>query len=157
MNGVEKIKEALKKVVNGVFIITTKCDDKVNGMTAVWLTTVSFDPPLVCVSIGKDHFTHNLIKKSGVFAVNILREGQVDIGKHFGFTSGKETNKFASIPYTTKTTGSPVLNDVAAYLDCKVTSFVDLGNLTLFIGKVLDAWVDPDAKPLVFNEKDFFG
>ena len=157
MNSVEKIKEALKKVVNGVFVITTRCDDKVNGMTAVWVTTVSFDPPLVCVSIGKEHFTHNLIEKSGVFAVNILREGQVDIGKHFGFASGKETAKFANIPYTIKTTGSPVLNDVAAYLDCKVTSSVDLGNLTLFIGKVLDAWVDADAKPLVFREKDFFG
>jgi flavin reductase (DIM6/NTAB) family NADH-FMN oxidoreductase RutF len=156
MNGAEKIKEALKKVVNGVFVITTKCGDKVNGMTAVWLTTVSFDPPLVCVSIGKEHFTHNLTEKSGVFAVNILKEGQVDIGKHFGFTSGRETDKFANIPYTTKTTGSPILKDVAAYLDCKVTSSVDIGNLTLFIGKVLDAWTDENAQPLVFREKDFF-
>lgn len=153
MNGAEKIEGALKKVVNGVFIITTKCGDKVNGMTAVWVTTVSFNPPLVCLSIGKDHFTHNLIKKSGAFAVNILKEGQVEVGKHFGFTSGKNVDKFASIPYTTKITGSPILKDVAAYLDCKVTSSLNIGNLTIFIGKVLDAWIDENAKPFYLQGK----
>jgi flavin reductase (DIM6/NTAB) family NADH-FMN oxidoreductase RutF len=157
MNSAEKIEKALKRVVNGVFVITTKCGDKVNGMTAVWVTTVSFDPPLICISIGKEHFTHNLIKKSGVFAVNILKEGQIDVRKHFGFTSGKEVDKFASVPYTKKATGSPILKDAAAYLDCKVKFSIDIGNLTLFIGEAIDANVNENVKPLVFKEKDFFG
>jgi flavin reductase (DIM6/NTAB) family NADH-FMN oxidoreductase RutF len=120
------------------------------------VTTVSFDPLLVCVSVGKEHFTHSLVKKSGVFAVNILKEGQVDIGKHFGFIFGKETDKFASISNTTKTTVSPILKDVVAYLDCKVISSIDIGNLTIFVGKVLNACTDKNAQPLVFREKDFF-
>jgi len=81
----KEINETFRKVTNGVFIITTKCGDSVNGMTAAWVTRVSFKPPMVSVSIGKTRFSHNLIKKGSVFAVNILKEGQADIGKHFGF------------------------------------------------------------------------
>lgn len=155
--GKKEINGTFKKITNGVFIITTKCGNKVNGMTAAWVTRVSFTPPMVSVSIGKTRFSHNLIKEGGVFAVNILKEGQVDIGKHFGFQSGRNVDKFANIPFDTKATGSPILKDIAGYLDCKVVSSCDAGDHTIFVGEVLDAWADKDAKPLVYHTKDFFG
>lgn len=152
-----EIDETFRKVSNGVFIITTKCDDRINGMTAAWVTRVSFKPPLVSISIGKARFSHNLIKKGGVFAVNILKEGQIDIGKHFGFQSGREVDKFATIPYYTKATGSPILKDIAGWLDCKVVGSCDAGDHTIFLGEVVDAWVDMDTTPLVYRREDFFG
>ena len=54
--------------------------------------------PMVSVSIGKTRYSHGLIQESGVFAVNILKEGQVDVGKHFGLATGKKLNKFDNIP-----------------------------------------------------------
>jgi len=135
----KEINETFRKVTNGVYIITTKCGDRVNGMTAAWVTRVSFKPPMVSISIGKTRFSHNLIKKGGVFAINILKEGQVDIGKHFGFQSGRKVDKFAAIPYDTKATGSPILKDTAGYLDCRVVSSCHAGDHTIFVGEVIDA------------------
>jgi flavin reductase (DIM6/NTAB) family NADH-FMN oxidoreductase RutF len=153
----KEIDETFRKITNGVYIITTKCGNKVNGMTAAWVTRVSFKPPLVLVSIGKTRFSHELIKKSKVFAVNILKEGQIEIGKHFGFRSGKKVDKFATIPYETKLTGSPILKEIAGYLDCKVISSYEAGDHTIFLGEVIDAWADKKVKSLVYRKEDFFG
>jgi len=125
-------------------------------MTAAWVTRVSFNPPLVMVSIGKTRFSHELIKKSKVFAVNILKEGQIEIGKHFGFKSGKKIDKFATIPFDTKATGSPILKEIAGYLDCKLISYVEAGDHTIFLGEVIDAGADRKALPLIYRKEDFF-
>jgi len=153
----KKINETFRKMTNGVYVITTRYEDKVNGMTAAWVTRVSFSPPLVLVSVGKTRFTHELIKKGKIFAINILKEGQIGIGKHFGFQSGKKVNKFANIPYDTSFTGSPILKEVAGYLDCSLVSSHKAGDHTIFLGEVIEAWVDTKATPLIYRKEDFFG
>jgi len=149
--------DVLRKIQSGLFIVTTKSGDKINGLTVAWLTRASFDPPMVSVSVGKTRYSHGLIKESGVFAVNILSEGQTDIAKHFGFKSGKKVNKFENIVYETRITGSPILKDITGYLDCRVVSSCDAGDHTIFVGEVIDAGIMHDVKPLLYVHEDFFG
>jgi len=151
------IKDALKKLTHGVYVISTKSGDKVNALTATWVAQVSFSPPLVTIAIGKTRYSHNLIKEGGVFAINILGKDGVSTGKHFGLTTGRRTDKFANVSYDTKVTGSPILKDALAYLDCKVVSHHDAGDHTIFIGEILDGAVLKDERPLVYHRKDFFG
>ncbi len=151
-----KLEKVFRKILNGVFIVTTTESNKVNGMTAAWATRVSFNPPMVCISIGKTRYSHELIKKSGVFALNILSEGQIAQGKHFGFKSGRTTDKFKDIEYTTHATGSPVLKDIAGYFDCKVVNSCDAGDHTIFVGEVIEADIYEDKNPLLFRHEDFF-
>lgn len=151
------IKDALKKLTHGVYVISTKCGDKVNAMTAAWVAQASFNPPLVTIAIGKTRYSHDLIKGGGVFAINVLGREGIPAGRHFGLTTGRKTDKFAHVPYDTKVTGCPVLKDAIAYLDCKVISYHDVGDHTLFIGEVMDGAVLKDEVPLVYRRKDFFG
>ena len=148
--------KTFKKVLNGVFVITTKNGDRVNGMTAAWVVRASFKPPLLAVSIGKARYSHELIKESGVFAVNILSDRQIAEGKHFGFKSGRKTDKFSGIEYSTCKTGSPILTGIAGYLDCKVISLCDAGDHTIFVGEVLDAGEYENDGPLLYRHEDFF-
>lgn len=145
-----------RKIHSGLFIVTTKKGDKVNGLTVAWLTRASLEPPMVSVSIGKTRYSHGLIKESGVFAANILKEGQTDIAKHFGLQTGSRVNKFKNIDYETRITGSPILKDTAGYLDCRVVGSCDAGDHTIFIGEVIDAGTSPDAKPLLYVHEDFW-
>lgn len=149
--------KVLRKIQSGLFIITTKSGERVNGMTAAWVIRASIEPPMVSVSIGKTRYSHGLIKESGVFAVNILKDGQIDIGKHFGFQSGRRTNKFEKIEYETRTTGSPILKDIAGYLDCRVVSSCDAGDHTIFVGEVVDAGIEHDVKPMLYIHEEFWG
>jgi len=148
--------KAFRQIFNGVFVITTKKGDKINGMTAVWVARSSFKPPMLSVSIGKPRYSHDMIKESGIFAVNILSEKQIAQGKNFGFKSGRNTDKFKDVEYTTGKTGSPLLKDIAGYFDCKVVNSCDAGDHTIFVGQVLDAEVYENNPPLLFKHDDFF-
>jgi flavin reductase (DIM6/NTAB) family NADH-FMN oxidoreductase RutF len=150
--------EVVSRVItNGVYVITTKTKEKINGMTAAWVSKVSFQPSLLMVSIAPTRYTHGLIKESGYFAVNVLAEGQQDLAKHFGFKSGRKHDKFKDLSYFDAPNGSPVLDQALSYLECKVTDIFTAGDHTLFIGEVLTAKIlREDKKPLIFHHGDYF-
>ena len=152
-----EISHAERKIVHGVYVISTKLNDRVNAMTAAWVARASFDPPLVTVSVGKARFTHDMIRDSGVFAVNVISPEAIDTARHFGLKSGRKTDKFAGIGYHTSVTGSPILKDCIAWMDCAVVSATDAGDHTLFLGEVLSGWVlDEKAPTLIYDRDSFF-
>ena len=148
---------AFTGLVHGVYVITTRLGDRINGMTASWVSQVSLSPLLLMVSIAPSRYSHDLIKESGVFAVNVLASDQVDLGKRFGFQSGRQVDKFAGLEYLTATTGSPVLPQACAFFDLKLVDTFPAGDHTLFVGNVVEGKIlHPEIHPLVFSKKDFF-
>ncbi len=148
---------AFAALVHGVYVVTTRLEDQVNGMTASWASQVSLNPLLVMVSIAPPRYSHNLIKESRIFAVNVLGGDQVELAKRFGYKSGRKVDKFAGLDYRTATTGAPILPQAYAYLDAKLVDTFTAGDHTLFIGEVVDARIlNPEARPLVFRKSDFF-
>lgn len=153
----EEVSRAQKYIAHGVYVISTVYGGKVNALTAAWVARASFVPPLITVSIGKTRFSHDMMRDSGVFAVNILGPEDIETGRHFGLKTGRKTDKFEGLEYELKVTGSPVLKDCIAWLDCKVVSFHDAGDHTLFLGEVLDGGVNrPSAAPLIYDRDSFF-
>ena len=147
-----------KTVPTGVSVITVRSGDKINGMTAAWVTQVSFKPAMIAVSIAPQRYTHGLIKKSGYFCINALSVKSIDVAKHFGFKSGYKTDKFKGMRYTDALKRSPVLESAYAYVECEVVHVYEAGDHTLFIGSVIDsAELREDANPLIFRWNDFFG
>jgi len=148
---------AFAALVHGVYVVTTRLGDKINGMTAAWVSQVSLNPLLVMAAIAPSRYTHDLIKESGVFAVNVLTTDQVDLGKRFGYQSGRKVNKFTGLEWLYRATGSPILPQAYAYLDLRLSSALPAGDHTLFVGEVVEAKIlHPQAKPLVFKKTDFF-
>lgn len=147
---------AFRKFLSGLYVITVRDGDRVNGMTAAWAMRASFKPPLVAVSIGKTRYSHDMIKRAGAFAVNVLAEGQVETGRHFGRSSGRDTDKFEDMDFDTAHTGAPLLKGVAAYLDCTLWGASDAGDHTIFIGEVKAAEVFRGKEPLPYRREDFF-
>ncbi len=152
------MQELLSNVIStGVYIITVRSGERINGMTAAWVTQVSFKPKLVVVSIAPARYTHNLIQESGFFCINTLSKDDIELAKKFGFLSGRNEDKFKDINYTNALKGSPIIEGAIAYVECEVVSSVDAGDHTLFIGQVVDAAIlKEDKEPLIFKWKDFF-
>lgn len=151
-----RIGEALKKIVSGVYIIGAAEGGRINAMTAVWATRLSFKPQLVGVAIGKSRFTHPMIEESGVFSISVLGPGQLHLARHFGFKSGRDTDKFAGISHVTKVTGAPILKEALAYLDCKVVSHHETGDHTFFVGEVLDGAVCRVGEAALYRKEEIF-
>ena len=147
-----------KTVPTGISVVTVRSGDKINGMTAAWVTQVSFKPAMIAVSIAPQRYTHGLIEKSGYFCINALPVESKDLAKHFGFKSGRKTDKFKGMRYTNALKGSPVLESAYAYVECEVVHAYEAGDHTLFIGTIIDsAELKENANPLIFRWNDFFG
>ncbi len=142
---------------HGVYVVTTRAGEKINGMTAAWVSQVSLNPLLVMVSIAPPRYTHTLIEESGIFAINVLSLDQVELAKRFGYKSGRKIDKFAGLEILTAETGAPILPQAYAYLDLKLAHTFTAGDHTLFVGEVVDAKIlHPQGQPLIFKKSDFF-
>jgi len=154
---VTDIEDAFGRLSYGVYVVTARRGEKLNGLTAAWVCRTSQTPPMVMVSVAPSRYTHGLIEESGAFTVNVLAEGQGELGKAFGFTSGADVDKFAEVEYDLSETGCPIISGVSAYLDCRLAGSFETGDHTVFAGEVVDAGIDASKKPLVFDRSYFFG
>ncbi|MGA9755415.1 MAG: flavin reductase family protein [Desulfobaccales bacterium] len=148
---------AFTALVQGVYVVTTHLGEKINGMTAAWVSQVSLNPLLVMVSIAPPRYSHTLIKESGIFAINVLTSEQVDLAKRFGYKSGRKIDKFAGLDWVPASSGAPVLPQAYAYLDLKLVYTYAAGDHTLFVGEAVEAKIlHPQSHPLIFTKSDFF-
>lgn len=141
--------------VRGVVVITTRWGKKHNGMSAAWVSRSSEQPFLAMASVWKENFSNELIKKSRIYAINYLKEGQQNVAVHFGKQSGRDVDKFVHLPYFTDKTGAPILQDCLAYLDCKVIGELDSGDHTIFLGEVLSGKIIGKGRGLEFRRADY--
>ncbi len=147
-----------RAISTGVYVITVRTRDRINGMTAAWVMQLSFNPAMIAVSIAPARYTHDLIKESGYFCVNALPKGTEDVARHFGFKTGRKTDKFKGITYTNALNGSPVLDSAYIYLECKLAHVYEIGDHSLFLGSIVDIGeLKKDAEPLIFRWESFFG
>jgi len=143
-------------ITNGVYVITANWDGRLNGMAAAWVTRISAEPVLVAVAIWHENLTYRYVHESEAFAVNILGEGQQELARWFGRRSGRDVDKFARAPYRLGPTGSPILEEALAYLDCSVIFEMAFGDHTLFVGEVVEEGVQHEGAPLVYRHEDYF-
>lgn len=142
-----------RRLSNGVYVIGVSHGGRSNAFTAAWITQVSFQPLLLPLSINPEHFSHSLLKDSGVFAVNLLRQGQIELVRHFGCQSGRSVDKLAGRRWRPGQLGAPVLLDAAAYLECRVTGTMPAGDHELVLGQVVGGGVlDAAATPMLYSE-----
>ena len=130
--------------------VTSRWRGKTNAQIAVAIGAASIVPemPRVLVQIYKQNYSHELIQRSKAFAVNFLSREQLQYIKDFGLVSGRQVDKLASVPHEFGVSGSPILADCWGYLDCRVVNAMDGGDMTCFLGKVLDGRTLRDAEPL---------
>jgi flavin reductase (DIM6/NTAB) family NADH-FMN oxidoreductase RutF len=148
-------KQVLRQFTYGLFAITCCEGEEVNAFTANWLTQVSFDPPLLAVSVENNSKSLPMIQRSRKFAVNILRTGQRELAGALGKSALKYPEKLASIAYETRGDGYIVLQDALSWVGCVVQQTHLAGDSTLLVAEVVDAGVVAQGQPLTMNEAGF--
>jgi flavin reductase (DIM6/NTAB) family NADH-FMN oxidoreductase RutF/rubredoxin len=144
---------ALQKCSYGMYIVCAAKDGKLNGQIVNTVFQITSEPPTVSVSINKLNLTHEYIQAGKAFTVSILPEEtpMAFIGL-FGFKSGRDTDKFATVKYKMGATGAPILLDNAlGYLECEVVGSMDVGTHTIFIGKIVDTAVLQEGAPMTYE------
>ena len=147
-----EFRAALGAFATGVTVITTHSGDHPYGMTANAFSSLSLDPPLVLVCVKTQAEGSQIIQSNGVFAVNVLGADQEALSRYFSSKDRpRGPDAFKEISHRHASSGSPILEGVAAFLDCRLTACHTAGDHIIFIGEVLALGVDSSVEPLLFH------
>ena len=144
--------KALLQISYGLYVVTAKKEDKINGQIANTVFQITSKPPTLAVSINKENYTHEFIKGGRSLAINMLERdtGMAFIGR-FGFRCGRDIDKFDGVKYHLSPLGNPILEENSiAFVEVRVDKEVDVGTHTIFIGEVIDADIMSDGEPLTY-------
>jgi flavin reductase (DIM6/NTAB) family NADH-FMN oxidoreductase RutF len=149
-------KQALRLFTYGLYAVTCAQGDDINAFTANWLTQVSFEPPLLAVSVENNSKSLPMIQQSGKFAINVLHrgEGQREFAGALGKSALKHPAKMQGVAYELHE-GYVVLQDGLGWVGCAVRQSVPTGDSTLVIAEVVAAGIVAEGQPLTMNEAGF--
>lgn len=138
----------LRNLSYGVYVVSTNAKDKPTGCIANSVMQVTHDT--VAVSINHDNFTNQCIKESKKFAISILG---VDVNDNiipvFGFTSGKDTEKFKNVDIK-EIDGLDIIADSTGYIICELINQMETDTHTIFLGKIIDGDTLKDEIPMTY-------
>ncbi|MDI6861681.1 MAG: flavin reductase family protein [Caldisericia bacterium] len=144
---------ALFKINYGLYIISSKFENKLNGQIANAVMQVTSEPPKIAICLNKNNLTHEFIEKSRIFTISILsKETPLTFIGHFGFKSGRDIDKFKDVNFIIgEKTGAPIVKDyTVAFIECKVIEKFDVGTHTIFIGEVLNCDKLSEDEPMTY-------
>src|SRR3954469_9414742 len=127
----EYFRHVLSHVPTGVAVIAGDGGEGPAGLAVGTFTSISLDPPLVGFFCDRGSTSWPPIRDTGSFCANVLAADQGDVSARFARKGG---GKFDGLEWTAApATGSPVLDGVLAWLDCRIAREIGLGDHTLVV------------------------
>jgi len=147
-----RFRQVMGHFCTGVTIVTAIDGAEPLGLTLQSFTSLSLDPPLVSVAVGRGSATWPRIRDVGAFTVNILSDEQEAMCRRFASSGGE---KFTGVGWKASATGAPILDDVLAWADCRLEAEHDAGDHIIAIARVVDLGVADEGTPLLFYRGGF--
>ena len=144
---------ALFNIGYGLYVVTCHDGKKDNGLIVNTVTQVTDTPNRVAVTINKANYSHHVIKQTGKMNVNCLtEEAPFSVFETFGFTSGRNNDKFANCTPNRSDNGLIFLpRYINSFMSLKVEDYVDLDTHGMFICSVTEARVLSDRKSMTYT------
>ncbi len=149
----ESLKAYMRMFPQGVTVVTTILNGIPGGITVSAFTSLSLNPPLVMIAISKDSTFHDVLIKSGKFAVNLLSKDAKELSERFAGKYGND--KFNNVRYKIGKFGLPILEDSIAVIECSIWRTYDGGDHTIFIGEVLNIEINKQDLPLIYYNRKY--
>jgi flavin reductase (DIM6/NTAB) family NADH-FMN oxidoreductase RutF len=147
--------------------------EEYNIITIAWTGTICSDPPMCFVSIRPERHSHEIIKRTGEFVINLTTEELAHATDWCGCRSGRKFDKWKEnglTPGKARIVNAPIINESPVSIECRVKEIIPLGTHDMFISEVVNISIDEkyldktsgkfnlsDAKPLVYNHGSYFG
>lgn len=130
----------------GVTVMTARSGEIPVGMTANSFASVSLDPPLILWSVSSNSASAKAFASTDHFAVNVLARDQIALAQNF---ARHAEDKFAGVNWAPGLGGAPLIEGIAASLECRKEQQFDGGDHVIIVGRV-DRFVRYQADGLLF-------
>jgi flavorubredoxin/flavin reductase (DIM6/NTAB) family NADH-FMN oxidoreductase RutF len=150
-----ELDKALGRLSGGLYIITAKKGDLSSAMLASWVAQASFEPLGLTIAVAKDRAIETLMHVGDTFVLNVLAEDNYQgLMKHFLKRFAPGADRFAGVKTQPGKNGSPILSEAVAYIECQVSTRMELSDHWIVYATVQEGRVsNPDLLPAVHHRK----
>jgi flavin reductase (DIM6/NTAB) family NADH-FMN oxidoreductase RutF len=146
----------MRELAGGVAVVTVGRDQDITGFTATSVSSLCAHPPRLLVCVDRSSASWLALQRYPYFAVNLLRDQERALANRFAGRDGLEgTGRYAGTQWTTMLTGTPILENGLASLDCEVEEILPRYDHCIVIGRVRAVSVCPGSFPLVYWQGDY--
>jgi len=149
------LKDAMRQVAGGVFVITTGIGEERTGLTATSAVSLSIAPPTMIVCINREASALPIIRSRGHFCVNVLGARHREVADRFAGRGGtKGVARYAEASWSPLVTGALALDDALASIDCEAEEFIERHSHVIVIGAVRALQVR-EGRPLIYSQGEY--
>lgn len=146
-------KKTLRLLSNGVYVLTSRCEDRYGASTVTWVSQVSFKPPLIMAAVQRKSNVFQCLSESRIAALHIVGATQQEIARRFFFPTRPGCGTINGEPFAEGRTRAPVLASLPAHVECEVERIVDTdGDHAMVILRVVEAECPETVRPLTIAE-----
>jgi flavin reductase (DIM6/NTAB) family NADH-FMN oxidoreductase RutF len=131
----DELREVMRRFAAPVAVVTTELEGERFGLTVGSLVSLSLEPPLVGISIGKDSSSHEPIRLAGGWAASLLSGRQAALAQHFARSGIPPVAMWVGVNVRDGRRG-PLVEDALGWIQCRTVSDHDAGDHTIFVGSV---------------------
>ena len=153
MNG-EELREVMRRFPAPVAVVTTALEGERFGLTVGSLVSLSLQPALVGISIGKDSSSHEPIRRAGGWTTSLLSGMQAHVAQHFARSGIPPVALWNGVDVREGKRG-PLVENALAWLECRTISEHDAGDHTIFVGEVESTELGATGPGLVYRDGGF--
>jgi len=155
MAGGDELRDLMRLWPHGVSVLTVDNDGDRMGVTVSSLVSLSLEPPLVGISVGKQASLYELLRSAGRFAVSMLGSGQEDIARRFA--AGRPPIVHWDGVETREGRFAPLIEGALGWIEARTIAEHDVGDHTFFVADVIVAEQGPSTSALVYRDREYHG
>ncbi len=146
-------KKTLRMLSNGVYVLTSRSEDRYGAATVSWVTQVSFKPPLIMAAVRTNSNVFKCLAESRIAALHIVGDRQHEIARRFFFPTRANCTTINGEPFAEGRTAAPILASLPAHVECRIEQIVDSdGDHAMVILRVVEAEFRDEVRPLTMAE-----
>jgi flavin reductase (DIM6/NTAB) family NADH-FMN oxidoreductase RutF len=147
----EELREVMRRFPAPVAVVTTELDGERFGLTVGSLVSLSLEPSLVGISIGKDSSSHEPIRLAGGWAASLLAGSQQATAQHFARSGIPPVALWIGVDVRDGRRG-PLVEGALGWVECETVSAHDVGDHTIFVGAVESIEMGSAEAGLVYRD-----
>jgi flavin reductase (DIM6/NTAB) family NADH-FMN oxidoreductase RutF len=144
----DDLRALFREVPSPVGVVTVVVEGDAAGLTVDSLVSLSADPPLVGIALGRNAALHELLREAGAFAISILASEQEHLAQHFA-RGVPPIAHWTGIETTAGELGAPLIDGALGWVECQIAFEREVGDHTLFVGEAVSVRRGPGREALV--------
>lgn len=150
----QSFRSAMRRYAASVTIVTAADASRRHGMTMTAVSSLSMSPPSMIICVNQSTLLNDILHSGREFCVNVLRHDQADLCSAFsGGVPAQE--RFTDKYWRNCHDGLPYLRDAQSVIVCRKAAAIPYATHTIFVGTVVDVFLEDDVKPLLYRNATF--